>query len=245
MTIDDETTEFLTPIFASVAKGVWSCNKGYVDRDDLTQECWMWFLSTPSRQRQVAELLADDKPKLAAKVARRGAWAKCQQVARAEKAAKGGFSVEDEAFYSPSLLMQVLPAVLNDDPSMGRLKEDGSSAAREPGEIVAKTDPAEGNTWLAMLADVSRAWSDVALDYNERLALDLWLGQGHTQTEIARSMDVAQQTVSRMCERALRRLCEALGGDDPWVYSDPTDEALRERPGVHSGRSGMEQEVTA
>ncbi len=240
-----EIEDFLTPIFASVANGVWSRNRGYVERDDLVQECWVWYLSTPSRQRQITELLEDGKPKLATKVARQGAWAKCQQVARSEKAAKEGFGVEDEAFYSPALLMQILPAVLNDDPAMGRLKEDGSSAARNPGEIVAKTDPAEGNTWLAMLADVSRAWTDVDLEHEERVAVDMWLGKQCTQTEIARALGKSQQTVSRMCEKALRRLCEALGGADPWVYTDPTDEALMERPGIHSGRSGMEQEVGA
>lgn len=230
-------------IIASAATAVARKYAGYVDRDDLVQEGWLWWYEDSSDRRSVDKLVAEGTTRKAAWLVQRRVWRAMEKFARTEKAAQSGYSTADEAFYSSHAICSILPAVLLEDPEVGPLVE-GVTGGRRAGDIVAKTDPAEGGTWMAMYADVTQAWETADLSDEERDTLIALFEDQYTQSEAATKLGVTQGAVSKRLHSALRKLSEALGGATPWDRSDETEEALRRRPGTVSGHSGMEQEVT-
>lgn len=215
---------------------------GYVDHDDMKQECWLWWYDDTAGRRRIDGLIEKGETRKAAWLVQKEMSQHCTRLARKAKAAWSGYDTTDEQFYTLEAIKSALPAVLYDDPEMGQLRE-GATAKRKPGEVVAKTDPAEGGGWHAVFADVKSAVEQSKLSTREKQCLFLVHGMDLTQDEAADILDVTQGTVSKAVRRALEKVSDALGGTSPWDQSDPLDEALRKRPGVRSGWSGMEQEV--
>lgn len=216
---------------------------GYVDREDLVQECWLWWCTPDGAARRAIEgQIAGGETRKAAWKIQREMWKKCETYARRGKAASSGYSTADEHFYTTAAITMALPAVLMGDAEIGPISE-GSTTKRKPGEIVARTDPAEGGSWIAIYADVAKAWNEADLSEKEAVTLALLHRDQRTQDEVADLLGVNQATVSRTAQRGLRKLSDALGGASPWDREDKVDEALRRRPGTRSGWSGMEQEV--
>lgn len=231
-------------IVASVATGISRKFAGYIEWDDAHQECWAWWYNPESAARRSAEeLIKKGETRKAAYKIKREMWKLCERLARKAKAEWSGYSTSDEHFYSERAITMALPAVLHADSDIGPM-EEGATTKRKPGEITAKTDPAEGGGWLAIYADISDAWHKAKLTKREREVLVLLHRDQLTQREAGEALGVDQSAVSRSAQNGLRKLSEALGGASPWDRTDGLDEALRRRPGVSSGWSGMEQEVT-
>ena len=215
---------------------------GFIESDDVAQECWLWWCSDNSSRRAVDKLIEQGKTKLAAWKTSKEMSRHCERIARMNKAAWSGYTTADEQFYTKKAIIGALPSIIAEDPALGAVS-DGGTTKRKPGEIVGKTDPAEGGGWLAVYVDVKAAWETARLTARERQVLVTLYGLDHTQGETADILGMTQQGVSKAAQRGLEKLSEALGGATPWDTADPVDEALRKRPGVRSGWSGMEQEV--
>lgn len=231
-------------IVAGVATGIARKYAGYMEWDDAHQECWAWWYNPDTaKRREVEALITKGETRTAAFRIQREMWKLCEREARKAKAAWSGYSTTDEYFYSERAITMALPAVLHADSEIGPMDE-GATTKRKPGEITARTDPAEGGGWLAIYADIASAWEKAKLSKREREALILLHRDQLTQREAGDALGVDQGTVSRSARSGLRKLSEALGGASPWDRTDGLDEALRRRPGVSSGWSGMGQEVT-
>lgn len=206
---------------------------GYVEREDLVSEAWIWRLSHAKRFDQYD---TDENIKRADYRLRRDVMMALEKYARKEKAERLGYNADDEAFYSNALVGLILPSILHDDYEQPQVDTDGRGSV----------DPAESGTWMAHRADVARAWDEAALSDKERDALILVYGMGMTQTEAGSVVGCDQSSISDRVNAGLRKMTALLGGDKPQgcPYTCECHEGrLRIRPGIHSEISGKNQEL--
>src|SRR5258707_6804938 len=84
---------------ASAAASVSSKWRQWVDVDDVTQELWVWVLANQDKAESLAE-----KGWLARRLRTVG-----ERYGRRQKAARSGYSPEDECFYTLGQLLRILP----------------------------------------------------------------------------------------------------------------------------------------
>ena len=138
---------------------------GFVEREDIEQECLIWFLEHPKKAREYREGGKSGEGRL---------WNSLTNAARKyahkEKAERSGYSAEDVYFYSLEELEALLPPFFTRD-WMG----SGLLATPEGGRSSNRPVPSEGNNLLAKLADVSSAYQK--LDMNSQLLLKRIYGE--------------------------------------------------------------------
>ena len=86
--------------------------KGWVDTDDVRQECYLWAIG---RGQQFTDLLNEpdynkrihNEKRIAYQMQRMA-----ERFARKEKARKAGYKTTDEAFYDTSTIAQLIPFVI-------------------------------------------------------------------------------------------------------------------------------------
>lgn len=224
----------VTAALASAANSVYRRFSGYVDREDLVSEGWVWVLEHKVRMDEYDK---DENAKRADYRFRRDVSIAMEKFARKEKSIKVGYDPSDEAFYNQALIAVMLPAVVDGvyEPSPGIV--DGSST---------RQDPAEGGTWQAARADVAAAWEAAPLSVGERSTLRAYYVDGYSEEEIASWFDLTQQTISKRIKSGIRKIVNELGGEKPkgCPYDCECHEAkLRLRPGMNSNMSGQNQSI--
>lgn len=192
------------------ASRVYKSYRHFISRDDLDSAALMWLHQHPVK---VAGMFSgtDDQRELAKEYRRlTNAIARyLSGVARAEKAAATGYSVDDEYFYGLSLIREVLPAVWNE--------EDAAfpPQTQEPGMPRSNQDPAESGSWFAMVADVKRAVRSAGLETHQLTALSLRYGTGLTLEQVGKAMSISRTTAAEWIEKAERSVAYALNGIRP------------------------------
>lgn len=175
---------------------------------DLQQEGMVWVFAHPTKMH--AWMNDTDNPKRGWARFTRAVEGAMAKVARAEKAHREGYAVEDEAFYALAHLELTLPALWDEDYRVNGPQRDETDRVSTGG------DPSEGNTWAAMVADVDRAWRLAGLDGREESMLRHRFGDRRaTFAEIGRAHECAQSTAEIHVKRALRKLQRVLGGPKP------------------------------
>lgn len=220
---------------AAAASAVAGRFRGFVEHADLVQEGVLWRLEHP---RKMQEYLEDEKPSRAWYRLVRDLSMALEIFAREQRGAALGYKSEDEAYYNEAIIALMLPLVLSGE------RETPPST---DGEIRSNGDPAYGNTWMAMLLDVEKAWGSSELDGHDRRWLSLYYGENLTEGECAKREGVHQTTAHRHIKAALRRLIAQLGGPKPHpcgLHCECIDAKLRRRPGAHGPHSGEGQMLT-
>ncbi|MEU8317125.1 hypothetical protein AB0C33_02040 [Nonomuraea sp. NPDC048881] len=220
--------EELYAMATSVARGL--AKRWREDYEDIRQEILLAALKDDldASWEDVEALEKDDYKDLASKTRR---WMKYagERYCRREKAARDGYDVSDEVFYSKARLEQLLEWLfavgLEERPPIGR----SESVSRSTG------DPAEGGGHLASLLDVQRGLDQLHSIYIDRLKVRFGLLAGYSDDQIAAMSqseirhvtgwhherlrqllgDTGDQVRHRV-DTALRRLQWALGGMNPW-----------------------------
>lgn len=207
--LTDEEVQILQPIISGVTIGL---KRKYpmLDREDIEQECWVWAVS---RSRKVREYLQEDGPKQGrlARAIRNAVVRWCEK----EKAAIEGYKVDDLYFYSKRELLTLVGVMLSYEDWL-KPPGDPSEAPRRHG------DPAIGNNWVAILSDVSRAFSE--LEERDREVLYLRTARNMTLHQLGDYYNVSHVTADRWVERALKRLHDKLGGEPINFDEDDSDQ---------------------
>jgi RNA polymerase sigma factor (sigma-70 family) len=130
----------------------------------------------------------------------------CVIAARKEKAKRLGYMVEDEFFYQPDLVENLIKVWASGDYELAGQVFDQTDMG---GKRTSK--PAnEGNNLLAMIADVGNAMRRLELrDYS---VLMFRYCEGQTLQQIADFMDISPQRVEQISQRATRKVIQILGG---------------------------------
>ena len=130
----------------------------------------------------------------------------CVVVARREKAKRLGYKVEDEFFYEPVLVENLIKVWASGDYELaGQIFDQtdmGGKRASKPAN--------EGNNILAMVADVGNAMR--RLDLRDYSVLMFRFCEGQTLQQIAEFMDISPQRVEQISQRSVRKVIQILGG---------------------------------
>lgn len=206
LTTNTEDEPYVLDIESCIESQAWTTARnynGFVDKDDLVQEAWLWVVEHPE---QVEAYKNHEQPKLAYWWLQRDLWKVMDAVCRKERAQRLGYDPSDEAFYGKALLEALLPGVLNGAP----VQPQG-----EVSEIRSGKDPAEGGTYLAMYLDVSRAWKEASLTPRERSILRAIYGEGFLKQEVAEDLGITPQAISNQLKRSFEKMIKVLGGQYP------------------------------
>lgn len=191
----------------------------WTEFDDLKQGAVEYAIH---REDKVLEYLYDFDEELQSHVRRTGGTRRqgetamitflrrqCERLARKEKAHKAGYQIEDEYFYRPVLVENLIKVWGSGDYDMAGQVLDPS----EMGGRRAKT-LSEGNNLLAMIADIDSAMK--RLDDRTRVVLVERFVHDTTLQEIADLLDVSPQRVDQISSRGIAHVINDLGGFNPY-----------------------------
>lgn len=199
-------------IAANVARSIHKRYHTYFDVEDLRQDLMVWILR---REDKVQEWLApeeEEEHNVGVRMLARALQRQADKYCRSKKAQSLGYQLEDEAYYTPKSLSELLPFVWSDvvetrDATKPRVSGGGN--------------PAEGGTYVIQLIDVRRALSK--LNEMDRDMLQLKFENNLTFKEIAEELGISDTSAHRRVEGALRRLNRHLGGTNPFERMKETE----------------------
>lgn len=195
-----------------------------IDRDDIEQELWMWFMTHPKKTNEWTKLDRKESDKLFARSLRNAAHDYCQK----EKAKVLGFSADDNYYYDKAIIEQILPYLLkaevaNDIDLIATLDliQSDLSITNSSG-----SNPAEHGNWIAYFSDVSKAFNELPEEKQNLLRLRYMedIGPGELASQLNTSSDAARMKVNR----ALKTLINRLGGRRPFYENDTVEKVEEE-----------------
>ena len=206
-------------------------NKKYsmVDRDDIRQSLYEWFVSHPRKLTEWEALGKKSAQNLLYRSLRNQALDYCQQW----KAKSIGYELSDLYFYEPAVVEALLPAVLRGDVTEAPVLNLGM-----PGKPSA---PAEGGNMMAMMAEIKAAY--LKLNTEDRHILYHKYANSLTNAAIAEELALPSDDAARMRHnRAIKRLITRLGGFRPFLDKDETSDVRNDDS--HNEDNDKEKEDT-
>ena len=203
----------LYELVPSVAYSIVNKFKGWVDTDDVRQECYLWAIG---RGQQFTDLLNEPDLKKREHNEKRIVYQMrrvAERYARKEKARKAGYKVGDEAFYDTTIIAQLIPFVIASIVN-GTVLEQAQEMIND-GTPRKQSTPAEGGNLLAILIDLKKAY--LKLGQEDKTILQMRYHDNFTLNQIAQYLECAISTADRRSTSALRRLQDRLGGETPWA----------------------------
>jgi RNA polymerase sigma factor (sigma-70 family) len=195
-----------------VAGSIYRRYRQWVERDDVTQECYAWAMS---RAEHYAELLNEENALQRTINEKRISWQMrrhCERYARKEKAKKSGYQIGDESFYDTVVIAQLLPHVIASVLD-GTVLEQAQEMIND-GQPRKQSAPAEGGNLLAILIDIKKAY--LKLEVADKDILIQRYHNNLTLQELAQYLGCAVSTADRKVNSSLRKLQIILGGESPW-----------------------------
>jgi RNA polymerase sigma factor (sigma-70 family) len=186
--------------------------KGWVEPQDIKQECYLWAIG---RGQQFTDLLNEPETNKREQNEKRIAYQMrrmAERYARKQKAAKAGYHTSDEAFYDTTTIAQLIPFVIASVVD-GTVLEQAQEMIND-GQPRKQSTPAEGGNLLAILIDIKKSF--IKLQPEDKTILQMRYHENLTLQQVAQYLECATSTADRRCTSALRRLQDKLGGETPW-----------------------------
>lgn len=174
-----------------------------VERDDIAQEMWVWFVGHPNKYKEWKALEPKDCDKLIAKSLRNASLKFCER----EKAKRTGYDTSDLYYYDLSIIEVFLPSIIGDTYEIPTPIKDLN--ANSSGSVAS-----EGNNWLALRTDIARGFERLSEAKQNVLRLRFSVEQPDW-TELSKDMDSTPDGARMKVQRALNSLIKHLGGWRP------------------------------
>lgn len=180
-----------------------------IDKDDISQELWLWFASRPNKVKDWYENFEQkDRDKLIAKSLRNAALKFCTR----EKAKIAGYEVQDNFYYQPQVIEEFLPYVLTNSYMM-------PTGVNDINYKPDRNSVAESNTWLAVRADISEAFDSVEERHQNVLRLR-FSSLNTTLEEVGNELKISPDAARKRVDRAIQAIIDELGGKRPYTEYD-------------------------
>ena len=171
-----------------------------IERDDIGQELWVWFVGHPRKYKEWSALEQKDRDKLIAKSLRNAALKYCEK----EKAKKVGYDTGDLYYYDVSVVEAFLPTIISESYEM-------PSKIKDLGNSVKGGDISDGMNWLVLRSDIAAAYYKLPEAKQNILRLRFSVEQPDWAT-LAKDMDSTPDGARMKVQRALNSLVKHLGG---------------------------------
>ena len=199
-----------------------------VDREDIRQSLYEWFVSHPLKLTEWEALGKKSAQNLLYRSLRNQALDYCQLW----KAKTLGYEVSDLYFYDAAVVEALLPSVL-----LGDVTEAPKLNLGMPGKPSA---PAEGGNLMAMMAEVKAGF--IKLSDEDKNILYQKHANSMTYGAIAETLELPSDDAARMRhKRAIKRLITRLGGFRAYLDIDEAQEVRQDEPDENKdGEQGQE-----
>jgi DNA-directed RNA polymerase specialized sigma24 family protein len=171
-----------------------------LERDDIAQELWVWFVGHPRKYKEWSELETKDKDKLIAKSLRNAALKYCEK----EKARKSGYDSSDLYYYDASVVEAFLPSIIAGTYAIPISIQD-LNAKFGTGNV------SDGNNWLALRSDIAKAFERLSEAKQNILTLRFSI-DSPDWTLLSKDMDSTPDGARMKVQRAINSLIKNLGG---------------------------------
>ena len=206
--VEDKWVQEVATVAQTVAYTITRNYKGFAEVDDVKQELLEWSLR---RADKIQEWLSPDLPrqeyKLGVKRLAKTFNRMADRYCRKEKAKKLGYSIHDEAFYSPALVEQLLPFAFNNNIET---KDPNSEFVSNGGG-----DPATGGSFLASMYDIRVALRKLTIESYEMVRMRY--EDNMTLADMVTYFNQSDSTISRKINMAVKQMSKELGGESPWI----------------------------
>lgn len=199
----EEYTEMVQQLSAEYFK-----RYSMLERDDIRQELWLWFVAHPRKTQEWAKLEAKDRDKLIAKSLRNAALKYCEK----EKARKSGYDSSDLYYYDSSVVEAFLPSIIAGTYAIPVSIQDLNAK-------FGTGNDAEGNNWLALRSDISLAFDKLSEAKQNVLRLRFSIDSPDWAL-LAKDMDSTPDGARMKVQRAISSLIKNLGGWRPFHEED-------------------------
>lgn len=183
-----------------------------LERDDIRQELWLWFVAHPHKSQEWGKLEQKDRDKLIAKSLRNAALKYCEK----EKARKSGYDSSDLYYYDASVVEAFLPSIIAGTYSIPVSIQDLNAK-------FGTGNDAEGNNWLALRSDISYAFDKLSEAKQNVLRLRFSIDSPDWAL-LAKDMDSTPDGARMKVQRAVSSLIKNLGGWRPYHDDDVVKE---------------------
>ena len=201
MTVVDIYADPALEVLSAAAHAVHYHFEDYVDNDDLYHEAWVWRLQHPLL---VSSFL--DKEQLDVNGLQRVVEGYLTSLARRERALTLGYHPDDEQFYTPRVVAELLPLTLDIESALlPSAASDGAGGAKSK-------NPHGQSDFVASLLDVRRAWIETAFRRDEARLIEAHFIDDMTYEHISASFGLDVEEVKKRIAIGLRRMSEYLGG---------------------------------
>ena len=185
-----------------------------LERDDIAQELWVWFVAHPRKYKEWSELEAKDRDKLIAKSLRNAALKYCEK----EKARKSGYDTSDLYYYDASVVEAFLPSIIGGTYAIPVSIQD-LNAKFGSGNV------SDGNNWLALRSDIYKAFEKLS-DAKQNILRLRFSIDSPDWTLLSKEMDSTPDGARMKVQRAINSLIKNLGGWRP--YYDGEEENVQQ-----------------
>jgi hypothetical protein len=183
-----------------------------LERDDIGQELWVWFVGHPRKYKEWSDLEQKDRDKLIAKSLRNAALKFCEK----EKAKKIGYDMSDLYYYDASVVEAFLPSIISETYVIPVKIQDLNSK-------FGSGDVSDGNNWLSLRSDIALGYYKLSEAKQNILRLRFSVEQPDWAT-LAKEMDSTPDGARMKVQRALNSLIKNLGGWKPQSEEDAPSE---------------------
>lgn len=179
-----------------------------VERDDIGQELWVWFVGHPRKYKEWSDLEQKDRDKLIAKSLRNAALKFCEK----EKARKIGYDMSDLYYYDVSVVEAFLPSIIGESYEI-------PTKIKDLGSIVKTSEISDGNNWLSLRSDIAAGYYKLSEAKQNILRLRFSVEQPDWSS-LAKEMDSTPDGARMKVQRAITSLIKHLGGWRPQTDED-------------------------
>jgi hypothetical protein len=183
-----------------------------LERDDIGQELWVWFVGHPRKYKEWSDLEQKDRDKLIAKSLRNAALKFCEK----EKAKKIGYDMSDLYYYDASVVEAFLPSIISETYVIPVKIQDLNSK-------FGSGDVSDGNNWLSLRSDIALGYYKLSEAKQNILRLRFSVEQPDWAT-LGKEMDSTPDGARMKVQRALNSLIKNLGGWKPQTEEDSASE---------------------
>jgi len=179
-----------------------------IERDDIGQELWLWFVGHPRKYNEWLELKEKDRDKLIAKSLRNAALKFCER----EKAKKIGYDMSDLYYYDTSVIEAFLPSIIGESYEI-------PTKIKDLGGMVKTSEISDGNNWLSLRSDIASGYYKLSEAKQNILRLRFSIEQPDWAL-LAKDMDSTPDGARMKVQRAINSLIKHLGGWRPQTDED-------------------------
>jgi hypothetical protein len=179
-----------------------------IERPDIAQTLWLWFVTHPAKYKEWSALEIKDKEKLIAKSLRNAALKYCER----EKAKTIGYEFLDLYYYDASVIEAFLPSIISESYEIPTKIKDLNFKPT-------KGETTDGNNWLVLRSDIATGFYRLS-EAKQNILRIRFTTESYEWSEIGKELDTTPDGARMKVQRAIASLIRNLGGWKPQIDED-------------------------